>query len=268
MAGSPLKRARREANKPGPADVDELVAERKKLRDARELEKVGVQLAVTKPCGSAEFLHPTLIANGYCRSGSEKDNIVRYGYESIRAHYIEGPGDLPDSALAALWEVNASTLMRWKDAGRWEEFRQRRLDSLPVLQGGNKADELVASMRQNFREMALESITEAIDLTRKRLRNETEQKQSASGEVATINKSASSHKAETNALTDLITHGYTALGMQTKFTGQFAGAQFTANIFEIKRPSEAQVADYLADTLAEFEGDIIEAQTEPDFPED
>jgi len=231
MAGSPKKRSRRMAEE---GVIDDRV------------------YGLNTP----EFSHPRLDFHGYAKAGREADNILTHGYESIRAHYIEGAGDLPDAALARVWQVPPSTLYTWKERGRWDELRQKRLDSLPVQQGGNRADEKISKLREWFFEMTLALLYEAIEITMARLRHETEERVSATGTVCTLRKGAASHKAEVEALLALLSHVRMALGLPNKVTAEAQAPTYNTLTFNIIRPSEAEVEAYLAEEIAEF-GDYL-----------
>jgi hypothetical protein len=266
MSFSPAPQKKPDGRSDSARKADQSV--RAKARAAKD----GMPISTGRPLKAValepDYKHPDLIAGGLARPGREAKNVLKYGYESVQDHYVNGPADLPIAALARVWNITPTTIQRWINDFGWGKLRAERLSETSVLHGGTKGDDIVKAAREQFLEKETKIINLMLDDIEERLEDKIEELMSPTGKLEKVKKRAATLRTEVQTFKMISEHARMALGLRTK-PGIFEGANIDARsvtIINETRPAQAETTAYLNETLKEIlppemdaiEGEVVE----------
>lgn len=158
----------------------------------------------------------------------QEQNIAVHGYISPFCEYLNNFAIENLNQLAEKWGYDKPTVYGWGKRGKWDHLRALSMEKRPVEQGGKLASLDVTARREllNTRE---DEILERLWL---KLKEEIErpdvEQVSPSGGKVTVRKGARDRKLEISSFAELSDRNRITLGMPTKMTGAFAGANIAA----------------------------------------
>ena len=224
-----------------------------------------------RPAKPFSIHHDTLTKTGECKPGFYAHNVQKYGYESLRRHFIEGHEALSTSQLAEVWGLSYAAVKHLSDRegwakarGEWQLAQRDKIErERALMRDGAKAEQL----RADFEELELANFRRAGELAMERLEERTEEAVAPNGIVAKIRKTSGSFKADVASLTAISNQVRLNLGMATKTPIQVAGTINNTQISVIQetRPSETDTRAYLMDTLRDVLPESVLDEDEMDL---
>lgn len=192
----------------------------------------------------------------------QRRNMAKHGYTCPSAHFIYGPADLTLAEIARAWDIPYSRLNLWARNASWEEQRDAHRLTVPATAGGSLVTPDLVDLKTKWVEKEMSQLETALEIAMKRLAEEEEEIMSPTGKKSTIKKRSSSFRSDVAALRDLHEGARVALGLHTKLTGQFAGANVDARSItavQIMKPADAEPPALPAPVVSEsIEGEVTE----------
>jgi hypothetical protein len=209
--------------------------------------------------------------HGYAADDKELENIELFGYDCPRSHFIYGSPDLTPNAIATIWGLIPETVELWAKNDKWHDLKAAQLAKIPPSQGGTLVTEKALSLRDEQTEREIKDYDELLGLAMDRARAVSEEMNTAIGPQELKKTDASFAKVAATVLS-IHERRRVAVGLPTKDTGQYAGANITVNQVKeivIESPGQSERERYRSESLKALEAgeesncaDVVEGVVE------
>jgi hypothetical protein len=186
--------------------------------------------------------HPHITYAGMPAENCAEQNMAAYGFDCPFNHYVLSPGVTPDM-VARHWGLELRVVRQWVYRHNWNGLREQRVKHInSEIQKAYDGDEMMQA-RADWVKERCRLADKLIDTAETLIDNGTEEILTPLGTLKTVKLRASTLKIIGATIHDAAELKSIALGVPTKLTGAFQGANVNVDnrrieVVQINRPAD------------------------------